>query len=104
MTDYDALEKRLRYAVRSHYSDPFSITANFRLSQRAEEAADAIRDLRAERDALAKDAERYRWLRDGRVSHRISVFDASVKEYALLVEDEVDAAIDAALAAQEQKP
>lgn len=52
---------------------------------------DTLRELLAERDALARDAERYRWLRENE-RDRTDVFLACCR-------DELDSAIDAAIAA-----
>jgi hypothetical protein len=56
-----------------------------------------IERLQAERDALLKDAERYRWLRE-RLSHQRCGPNVGWGTDELLPGDDPDAAIDAALA------
>ena len=74
--------------------------------QRAERAEARIAELERERDALAKDAERYRWLRLASLSKGDHDYYAKVDRWSVSVEnsgfghsfhaDALDAAIDAA--------
>ena len=60
MTDFDALIERLQ-----GFNPPDRTIASQRdYSQAIHDAAAALVQLREERDALAKDAGRYRWLRE----------------------------------------
>ena len=59
-----------------------------------------IAALKAERDALKQDAERYRWLRNGNDSQR---YDAE-KWMACIGAERLDAEIDAAMQAQGVQP
>lgn len=82
---------------------------------------DTIRELLAERDQLAaaleavrRDAERYRWLRKGESDDVAVVRGLGAMDYGMsavvytyseeIDGDDLDAAIDAALAAQHQEP
>jgi len=59
-------------------------------------AADTLERLTAERDALAKDAERYRWLRT--CNNDSLVIYGDTQNCELMMEEVLDAAIDAAIA------
>ena len=58
-----------------------------------------VAELQAERDALAKDAARYQWLRD---SYDPSVHDDDGGSFMRAAGDELDAAIDAAMSEGER--
>jgi len=58
-------------------------------------AADTLERLTAERDALAKDAERYRWLRT--CNNDSHVIYGDTQNCELMMEEVLDAAIDAAI-------
>ena len=59
-----------------------------------DEAAADITRLRAEAEALRKDAERYRWLRDPNNGKALSVMQAYGLEDAKELDDAIDAAIE----------
>lgn len=64
-----------------------------------DQACNELGECQAERDALKRDAERYRWVREFRPSRRIFVVEAdSTFGDEILRDDRLDAAIDAALA------
>jgi hypothetical protein len=94
------LVERLRTVESSGTRQP---TTNWYRNPDGVEAADEIERLRAERDRLAKDAERYRWLRHGILVTEIPDI-ATMRASSLPIDDdeevyswEVDAAIDAAM-------
>ena len=64
-----------------------------------------VASLKAERDALLKDAERYRWLRDVWMDYKPAGYDGrNVGRFDLVLDypvDDLDAAIDAAIAKAE---
>ena len=59
------------------------------------EAAAEITRLRAEAEALRKDAERYRWLRDGCNYKHSAANSIAVNRYGMERDAEIDAALDA---------
>lgn len=65
---------------------------------RLRKAADTIRELLAERDALARDAARYRWLRDPcSGAERVIFYCRGDYGRGLMSSSMLDAAIDAAM-------
>jgi hypothetical protein len=114
MSDYDALEKRLLF-YDWHYTTcqknviGGSAHCDCWVGKTSTLVVAAIRDLRAERDALKKDAERYRWLRDhqelpaGTGELRHGAYLAALKIAVDMHGDKWDAAIDAAIE-QGEKP
>ena len=60
-----------------------------------QEAAAEITRLRAEAEALRKDAERYRWLRDGCNYKHSAANSIAVNRYGMERDAEIDAALDA---------
>jgi len=70
------------------------------LAARLAEAERVLSDQSPQWVATVEDAKRYRWLRDADASGKILVInDAQILEANILFEDELDAAIDAAMAA-----
>ena len=61
-------------------------------AERAGRAA-LIRRIEQERDELRKDAERYRWLRDGNDNKKSAACHIAVNCYGLEWDDAIDAAI-----------
>ena len=61
------------------------------------EAADELERLTVERDALRKDAERYRWLRTAKTGKTLAVATVHSSWNMWLNTIELDAAIDAAI-------
>lgn len=87
------LVQRMRDAEKAHYADPFSLTTNFRLSQLASEAADALEREARRADELQKDFEHCRkvrdqysdnahceWLRANALQSRLDAIVAKAKE------------------------
>lgn len=72
---------------------------------RAKAIRDEVAALKAERDAVMKDAERYRWLRDVWMDYKPAGYDGrNVGRFDLVLDypvDNLDAAIDAAIAKAE---
>lgn len=72
---------------------------------RAKAIRDEVAALKAERDAAMKDAERYRWLRDVWMDYKPAGYDGrNVGRFDLVLDypvDDLDAAIDAAIAKAE---
>ena len=65
-----------------------------------ERAANSV--LTAEIEAERKDAERYRWMRDGEMDHTPSVRVREWRQIGSLYGDRLDAAIDAEMAANKE--
>jgi hypothetical protein len=80
--------------------DPGSCKSWEHADRQRERAADEIERLRSECDALRKDADRYRWLRQQGWGHRgmcVAEKSSSIRlGYGILEFEQLDAAIDAA--------
>lgn len=66
--------------------------------------ATQVDKLEAQLAEARRDAERYRWLRDGEFTHEWERDNLKTKNGWLLIGDELDAAIDAAIAADSARP
>lgn len=96
-----------RDAAQEHYMKACGLVAQMHMAAMGQTigpkrgVVEDVADVRAERDALRADAERYRWLRDH--GDRGCTEKDGYGGQTLLMGQDLDAAIDAALAAKEPR-
>lgn len=102
---WDAMAAIIANGTADPYETPTYAQQLVRANHRADVAERERDQLRAEAEALRKDAERYRWLRNPDQDAAL-VLDKMVSSgvYEYRAGDELDAAIDAAMAAKDGQP